>query len=293
MAVRDCMSWRSKQSNGCNRVRILLVFALCAIGFAQNSADQRAEWNRPVKPFRIIGNIYYVGAANVSSFYIQTPQGAILLDGGLPETAPFIEKSIAELGFSIKDVKILLNSHAHYDHCGGLAELKKRSGARMIASERDSRVLASAQGGLGAFPAVKVDRVIDDKQVVQLGGVTLTAHITPGHTQGCTTWTMPVREAGKTYQVVFYCSTSVVDKLVNNRAYPNIVSDYERSFTELRTMPCDVFLAPHGEFFKLDEKRKQLEAGRVDAFVDPTEMKKHVEESERSFRKQLAEQQKQ
>jgi metallo-beta-lactamase class B len=274
-------------------VRILVVFALCSIGFAQNSADQRAEWNRPIKPFRIIGNIYYVGAANVSSFYIQTPQGAILLDGGLPETAPLIEKNIAALCFSIQDVKILLNSHAHYDHCGGLAELKKRSGARMIASERDSRVLTSAQGGLGAFPAVKVDRVIDDKQALQLGGITLTAHITPGHTQGCTSWTMPVREGGKTYQVVFYCSTSVVDKLVNNLAYPNIVSDYERSFAELRTMPCDVFLAPHAEFFKLDEKRKQLDAGRVYAFVDPTEMKKHVEESERSFRKQLAEQQKQ
>jgi metallo-beta-lactamase class B len=268
-------------------VRNLLVFALCSIGFAQNSADQRAEWNRPVKPFRIIGNIYYVGAANVSSFYIKTPQGAILLDGGLPETAPVIEKSIAELGFSIKDVKILLNSHAHYDHCGGLADLKQHSGARMIASERDSRVLISAQGGAGEFPAVKVDRVIADKQTVQLGGVTLTARITPGHTKGCTTWTMPVSEAGKTYQVVFYCSTSVVDKLVNNRAYPNIVSDYERSFAELRTMPCDVFLAPHAGFFNLDEKRKQLDAGHLDAFVDPKEMKKFVDESERAFHEQL------
>ena len=271
-------------------MRIVLALGLAGGIFClngQNGPEQRAEWNRPVKPFRIIGNIYYVGAANVSSFYIKTPQGAILLDGGLPETPPVIEKSIAELGFSIKDVKILLNSHAHYDHCGGLADLKKHSGARMIASERDSRVLISAQGGAGEFPAVKVDRVIADKQTVQLGGVTLTAHITPGHTKGCTTWTMPVSEAGKTYQVVFYCSTSVVDKLVNNRAYPNIVSDYERSFAELRTMPCDVFLAPHAGFFNLDEKRKQLDAGHLDAFVDPTEMKKFVDESERAFHEQL------
>jgi metallo-beta-lactamase class B len=269
-------------------VRSLLFFALCCVAFAQSSADQRAAWNQPVKPFRIIGNIYYVGAANVSSFFIQTPQGAILLDGGLPETAPRIEKSIAGLGFSIQDVKILLNSHAHFDHCGGLAELKKQSGAQMIASKADAPVLNTAQGGAGPFPAVHVDRVIGDKQIVQLGGVILTAHITPGHTKGCTTWTMPVTDAGKTYQVVFYCSTTVVDKLVNNAAYPEIVSDYERSFAELRKIPCDVFLAPHAGFFNLEEKRKQLAAGKRDAFVDPTEMQRFVDESERSFRKQLA-----
>jgi metallo-beta-lactamase class B len=271
----------------------LVLWALSSIGFAQNNAEQRAAWNQPVKPFRIIGDahggdIYYVGAANVSSFFIRTPQGAILLDGGLPETAPLIETSIAELGFSIKDVKYLLNSHAHYDHCGGLAELKKRSGARMIASERDRTVLVSGKGGAGPFPAVSVDRVIGDKQTVQLGGVTLTAHITPGHTKGCTTWTMPVSDGGKTYRVVFYCSTSVVDKLVNNSGYPDIVSDYERSFAELKKMPCDVFLGPHAEFFRLDEKRRQLDAGKLDAFVDPTEMQKFVNESEREFRQRLA-----
>jgi metallo-beta-lactamase class B len=269
-------------------VRILFVLLLGSTAFAQSSVGQRAAWNQPVKPFRIIGNIYYVGAANVSSFLIRTPQGAILLDGGLPETAPLIEKSIAGLGFSIKDVKFLLNSHAHYDHCGGLAELKKQSGARMIASQRDAAVLTSAKGGAGPFLAVPVDRVIADNQTVQLGGVTLTAHITPGHTKGCTTWTTPVSDHGKTYQVVFYCSTSVVDKLVNNAGYPNIVSDYERSFAELRKMPCDVFLAPHAGFFNLEEKRKQLDAGKLDAFVDPTEMQKFVDESERAFHEELA-----
>jgi metallo-beta-lactamase class B len=130
-------------------VRILFSIALLPFALiAQNNAEQRAQWNQAVKPFRILGNIYYVGAANVSSFLIQTPEGAILLDGGLPETAPLIEKNISDLGFSIKDIKILLNSHAHYDHCGGLAELKKLSGAQMIASERDRPVLDTAQGGL-------------------------------------------------------------------------------------------------------------------------------------------------
>jgi metallo-beta-lactamase class B len=271
------------------RLFLLLLLSLaCRVAFGQNSAEQRAAWNQPVKPFKIIGNVYYVGAANVSSFYIKTSAGAILLDGGLPETAPVIEKSIADLGFSIQDVKILLNSHAHYDHCGGLAALKKASGARMLASEPDARVLVSGQGQFGAFPGVRVDRIIKDAETVKLGGVMLTAHLTPGHTKGCTTWTMPVTESGKTYQVVFYCSTSVVDKLVNNAAYPNIVSDYEHSFAELRKLPCDVFLAPHAGFFHLEEKRRALERGKLDAFVDPTEMARFVDESEQEFRKQLA-----
>jgi metallo-beta-lactamase class B len=269
-------------------VRILLVLIAGFIGLAQVSADQRAAWNQPVKPFRIIGNIYYVGAANVSSFFIRTPQGAILLDGGLPETALLIEKNIAELGFSTKDIKILLNSHAHFDHSGGLAELKKLSGAQMVASERDRPVLVAGTGQAGTFPPVRVDRVIGDQQTVKLGYVTLTAHLTPGHTPGCTTWTMPVSDSGKTYQVVFYCSTSVVRKLVNNSEYPDIVTDYERSFAELRKMPCDIFLGPHADFFKLEEKRKQLDAGKLDAFVDPTEMQGYVDESERSFHEQLA-----
>jgi len=265
-----------------------LLLALCCGVFAQNNAAQRAAWNQPIKPFRIIGNIYYVGAANVSSFYIRTPHGAILLDGGLPETAPLIEKNIAELGFSIKDVKILLNSHAHYDHSGGLAKLKKLSHAQMIASKPDAPVLASGKGQFGPFAPVPVDRTIIDRETVQLGGVTLTAHLTPGHTKGCTTWTMPVTDSGRTYQVVFYCSTSVVDKLVNNSAYPNVVSDYEHSFAELKKMPCDVFLAPHAGIFNLESKRKQLDGGKLDAFVDPTEMQKYVEESERDFHQRLA-----
>jgi len=268
-------------------VRFLPFVLLGSLAFAQSNSGQRAAWNRPVKPFKIIGNIYYVGT-HVSSFYIQTPAGAILLDGGLPETAPLIEKNIAELGFSIKDVKILLNSHAHYDHCGGLADLKKASGALLIASARDAPVLNTGQGQFGAFPALHVDHPIGDGQTVKLGGVTLTAHITSGHTKGCTTWTMPVTDSTKTYQVVFYCSTSVVDKLVNNAAYPGIVSDYENSFAALKKMPCDVFLAPHAEFFHLDEKRAQLEAGKLDAFVAPGEMQKFVDESEQAFRKDLA-----
>jgi metallo-beta-lactamase class B len=203
---------------------------------AQRDSGERAAWNEPVKPFRVIGNVYYVGVSGVSSFLITTPQGHILLDGGFPETAPLIEKNIATLGFRIQDVKVLLNSDAHYDHCGGLAELKRLSRAQMVASRADAEVLES--GGRisfegwrnSGFPTVKVDRVIADGETVKLGDVTLTAVLTPGHTKGCTTWTMPVAESGKTYHVVFYGSTSVPGyQLVNNPKYPQIVSDYERS----------------------------------------------------------------
>jgi metallo-beta-lactamase class B len=268
------------------KATVLLLVAVTSGLLAQNSSEERAAWNQPVKPFRIIGNIYYVGVSGVSSFLIETPQGAILLNGGFPETAPLIAKSISELGFILTDVKYLLNSHAHYDHCGGLSELKRRSGARMIASKGDSATLASSKDSL--FPPVKVDRIIGDRETVKLGDVTLTAHLTLGHTKGCTTWTTTVSEAGKTYQVVFYCSTTVAgNQLVNNRKYPEIVTDYERSFAELRKLPCDVFLAPHGGFFHRDEKRARLLNGNLEAFVDSTELQKYVDESERSFRREL------
>ncbi len=273
----------------------ILIFAVAVYG--QGSPRVRAEWNQPVEPFRIIGNIYYVGVSEVASYLITTPQGHILLDGGFAETAPIIEKNIATLGFRLHDVKYLLNSHAHYDHCGGLAELKRISGARMVASRADAEVLESGRQrnysiADSLFPAVKVDRLIDDGEKVQLGGVTLTAMLTPGHTNGCTTWTMAVEDGGKTYHVVFYCSTSVPGyPLVGNTRYPQIVSDYERSFARLRQLPCDVFLGPHGSFFHLMEKRAQLAKGGSNPFIDPSELRRYVNQSEAEFQKELKAQQ--
>jgi metallo-beta-lactamase class B len=267
------------------------LFVLLGALLAQRNAAERAEWNRLVKPFRITGNIYYVGTAGLSSFLIRTPEGSILVDGGLPESAFRIEKSIEDLGFSIHDVKILVNSHAHFDHAGGLGQLQKDSGARMIASAGDRAALEKGRqiyedSGVTPFPAVKVDRVIGDRETVQLGGVTLMAHLTPGHTEGCTTWTMP---AGG-HNVVFYCSTSVVDKLVGNRHYPGIVADYEKTFATLHTLSADVFLAPHVGFFDCDGKRARLDAGHADAFVDAGEFQRFVKKSEMEFRQELAKQ---
>ncbi len=284
------------------RWRLLKILAVAAGGvfslFGQNDHSQRAAWNQPVQPFRIIGNVYYVGAAGVSSFLIASPLGHILLDGGFVETAPQIEQNIAALGFRIRDVKFLLNSHAHYDHCGGLAELKRASKAQMIASKADAATLITGHQlsyGKGQsethFPAVHVDRVIEDRGTVSLGGTALTAHLTPGHTKGCTTWTMPISDNRKTYQVVFYCSTTVAgNQLVGNPKYPGIVGDYEHSFALLRNLPCDVFLGPHPDFFHMAEKMAEHKAGNRNAFVDPTELRRFVAESEEDFKVELARQ---
>lgn len=279
--------------------RILVVLVLTAVlASAQKSLSQRQEWNQPFPPLHIVGNVYYVGAAGVSSYLITTPQGLIVLDGGLPETAPQIVKNIRSLGFKVEDVKYLLNSHAHYDHSGGLAELKKASGAKLVISRPDAPWVEAGEHDLYApkttykMPAVHVDRIIDDGATVELGGAKLTAHITPGHTKGCTSWTMPVTENGQKHEVMFYCSTSVPGyPLIDNKEYPNIVSDYRASFAKLRKMNADVFLAPHGNFFDLDAKKARMGGGKPNPFIDPKEFQAFVEQSSREFEKNLKEQQ--
>jgi metallo-beta-lactamase class B len=229
---------------------------------AQSDSLSRS-WNQPVRPFRIAGNIYYVGASDVTSFLITTERGHILLDGGLPETAPLILASIRALGFRPQDVKLILNSHAHYDHAGGLAELRRVTGARVVASAGDSALLA--RGGLGdpnfgdrlPFPPIQPDSVVHDRSAITLGGTTLVARVTPGHTRGCTTWTTTVVEGANRHGVVFICSATVPGyRLVGNTAYPDIVSDYRRTFDILRSLRCEVFLAAHGSFFSLLDKAR-------------------------------------
>ena len=278
-------------------VFVSLCVCLSAIA-AEKVSQRRIAWNQPTKPFHVIGDIYFVGTAGLGSFLITTPEGHIILDGGLPESAPLIEKHVAALGFHMKDVKYLLNSHAHYDHCGGLAQLKKDSGARMIASRADGETLDSGfHSSYGAgwdtkFPAVKVDRIVATGDKVQLGGTTLTAIVTPGHTKGCTTWTVPVTEAGKTYNVIFYCSTTVPGyPLVNNHEYPQIVSDYRHSFEALKKLQADVFLANHTEFFGMKEKLSRVKPGVPNPFVDPGELHRFVLESEQDFNRELSKQQ--
>ncbi|MDQ2949147.1 MAG: subclass B3 metallo-beta-lactamase [Acidobacteriota bacterium] len=282
-----------------NRRTLCALLCVClSASAAEKFSPRRLAWNKPTKPFHIIGNIYFVGTAGLGSYLITTPDGDIILDAGLPESAPLIEKNVAALGFHMKDVKYLLNSHAHYDHAGGLAQLKKDSGARMVASRADAETLNSGMqssygGGWDSkFPAVKVDRIIKTGDKVELGGTTLTALLTPGHTKGCTTWTMPVTEAGKTYSVIFYCSTSVPGyPLVHNREYPQIASDYQHSFDILKNVKADVFLANHAEFFHMKEKLARLKPGAPNPFIDPGELHKYVLESEQAFNRELSKQQ--
>jgi metallo-beta-lactamase class B len=269
---------------------------------ARAQADENfRSWNQPVKPFRIIGNVYYVGASDITSFLIATPEGHILLDSGFAETVPQIRQNIKTLGFRLEDVKFLINSHAHIDHAGGLAELKELTKARLLASAADAALLANGgKGDFGlvgdrfSFKPVKADRILRDGDKVKLGGTILTARLTPGHTKGCTTWTMKVSEKGRNYNVVFVGSISAPGyRLIDNAAYPNIVADYEQTFRRLKKLPADIFLGSHGRFFGLQEKIKLLaQNSDQNPFVDPNGYKDYLERAEKDFRAQLKEQQK-
>ena len=268
----------------------LLIFLFAPPMARAQANDASRAMNQPVTPFRIIGNIYYVGASDITSYLIVTPRGDILLDGGFAETAPQIEANIRTLGFRLSDVKILLNSHEHLDHAGGLAELKKSTGAQLVAMEAEVSTLASGS----SFPAVTPDRVIHDGDTVMLGGATLTAHLTPGHTRGCTTWSMVTEDAGKSYNVVFVGSASVlpnyklIDRPGDPATYPGIEADYEKTFRVLKSLPCDVFLAAHGSFYSLAEKRKvMLTNPPQNPFVDPWGYRAYINRAEAAFQAEL------
>jgi metallo-beta-lactamase class B len=255
-------------------------------------------WNAPFEPFRIIGNIYYVGAVGISSFLITTPQGHIPIDTGFEMTVPRITNSLAKLGFRLQEIKFLLSSHAHLDHTGGHALMKSLTGARICISEADGALLASGgttdftpySTNMTAYPPAVADRLLGEGDEVKLGGVSLTCHLTPGHTRGCTTWTMVVKENGRTYQVLFYGSTTVLDgvRLVNNPKYPAIAEDYAATFKKLKALPCDVFLAPHAGFFNLAEKSRRLAQGeKPNPFIDAAGYRSMIEQSERAFQQRL------
>jgi metallo-beta-lactamase class B len=273
----------------------LLLLSIASTAHAQSDPTQRSR-NQPVEPYRIVGNLYYVGASDVTSYLIATPEGHILLDGGFVETAPLIEASIKKLGFKLEDVKILLSSHAHFDHAGGLAELKAATGAKFAAMDREAPILA--RGGKGdfyfgdkePFPPIQADRILHDGDTVTLGGAMLTAHLTPGHTMGNTTWTMKVKDGGRTYDVVFAASTSILEgvSLTRNAAYPEIGEDYGRTFRVLKSLPCDIFLGSHASFFDGPGKADRLRKGaKENPFVDPRGYKEYVARNEKKYVEQL------
>src|SRR5579864_77247 len=283
-----------------SKVFRLMIF-LSLFTFAGGALAQEApDWTNPFPPYRIIGNIYYVGSQGLASYLITTPQGNILINSSLEKSVPLIRESIEKLGFKFSDIKILLISHAHWDHCAGSAAVKELTGAKYMVMDADvPEIEAGGKGNFqyGESPAsryqpTKVDRVLHDGDEVKLGDTVLTAHLTPGHTKGTTTWTMKAREADKTYNVVIIGSPNVNAgyKLVNNPLYPQIASDYEKMFRVLKSLPCDVFLGAHGNYYGLEAKYAKLGKSDTNPFIDGQGYRAYVDQKEQAFRAELAKQ---
>ena len=265
----------------------LLIFWTFGL-IAQPTQTYRA-WNQPVPPFRIAGHLYYVGMSQVTSLLITTKEGHILIDGGFAESAPIILENVRKLGFRSEDIRILLSTHAHLDHAGGLAEIKEKTKARLYAGFDDSVLLARggrqdfAFGDKLTYPPVTADVLVKDGDEIILGDAVIRAVATPGHTKGCTAWSFTVHENGKPLKVVMIGGMSAPDyQLVGNKNYPLIVSDFETTFRKLKKMECDIPLEGHGFFFNLEEKA----AGKR-SFVDPQGYRISVAKAEKSFQAEL------
>jgi len=280
---------------------VILSIALSMIGtliVTANEAPPRVQndWTEPYPAFRIAGNLHYVGSKGLASYLITTPEGHILINSNLEANVPMIRASVESLGFKLSDIKILLISHAHFDHCAGSAMIKQLTGARYMVMDGDVDVVES--GGKNDFqygsdptalyPPAKVDRVLHDGDEVKLGNATLTARLTPGHTKGCTTWTMKVNDGSKLRDVVIIGSPNVNPgyKLVGSAVYPRMAEDFEKTFRVLRSLPVDYFLGAHGSYFDLETKYPKFKAGVSSVFIDFAGYKNYVEEREQAFRRE-------
>jgi len=261
------------------------------------SAQIRPEWTNPFPPFRIAGNLYYVGSEDLASYLIVTPKGDILINSNLESSPPLIRKSVEGLGFHFSDIKILLISHGHYDHCAGSAEILRETHAKYEVMAPDVSVVESggrtdfnyANDKSMRFPPAHVDRILHDGDTVSLGGSVLTAHLTAGHTKGTTTWTLDEPDAGRTLHVVIVGSPNVNPgyKLVRNPTYPRIAADYRHQFEVLKNLPCDIFLGAHGGYFDLQEKYARYKGGDKSAFIDPEGYKAYVADRQQAFETEL------
>lgn len=269
----------------------MIVRLLCLFLSFTAMAELPASWTEPSPPHKIAGNLYYVGSRDLASYLIATDEGHILINSSLEESVPLIRASVEQLGFKFIDVKVLLISHAHSDHCAGSAEIIKLTGAKYAVMEPD--VAAVERGGTmkkgklnradyTQFPPVKVDRLLKDGDEVKLGGSTVVAHLTPGHTPGCTTWTMKVD--GLNAVIIGSPNVNPGYVLVNNTTYPAIATDYETCFRVLKSLPCDLFLGAHGGYYDMEKKHAKLKAGAANPFVDPEGYRRYVTEKEQAFR---------
>jgi metallo-beta-lactamase class B len=282
-------------------LKLALVFAALALGqtvFAQSNPD----WTTPVAPFRIADGLYYVGSKDLASYLVVTPQGNILINSSLESSPGLIRTSVEQLGFKYRDIKILLISHAHWDHDAGSARVVRETGAKYMVMDGDVPVVES--GGAKDFayadspyPKAKVDRVLHDGDTVKLGGMTLVAHKTAGHTRGCTTWTLKVRQNGKLLDAVIVGSWNVnpgfrlVDKPQQPASYPGIAEDYRKTFAVLRKLPCDIFLGAHGAYFNMLDKLQKAQKSGESVWIDPQGYQAAVAEREQAFEQELHRQQ--
>jgi metallo-beta-lactamase class B len=283
----------------------ILAAALCAaLILAHSTVRLRAQgndWTEPFPAFTIAGNLHYVGSRGLASYLVTTPEGHILINSSLEASVPLIRKSVEQLGFEFADIKILLISHAHWDHDAGSAAIVRATGAKYFVMDEDVPVVES--GGRSDFhygsspdthyPPAKVDRVLKDGDEVRLGGAALVAHVTPGHTKGCTTWTMKVQDGGRTYDAVIVGSPNVNPgyAFFGNASYPRMAADFERTFRVLASLPCDLFLGAHGAYFDMERKYPQRAAKGAAVFVDPAGYRAYVADRKAAFEAELARQQ--
>lgn len=272
--------------------KFLLPFLFAIASNGQNN------WGEPFPAHKIAGNLYYVGTAGLASYLVVTPQGNILINSSLETSVPMIKASIEKLGFSYADTKILLTSHAHWDHNAGSAAIKEQTGAKYMVMAQD--VAVTEDGGKSDFmygsdasthyKATKVDHALRDGEQVKLGGAVLTAHLTAGHTKGCTTWTMKISDGGKSYDVVIVGSPNANEgyKLIDNAAYPGIAQDFERTFKTLRALHCDIFLGAHGDYYGMKAKYARMTTGGANVFVDPQGYAAYIADRERAYLRALA-----
>ncbi len=280
-----------------------LVFCLLLLGSRGVRAQPHPEWTTPIAPFRIADNLYYVGSQDLAAFLLVTPEGDVLINANLETSPPQIRESVQRLGFRMQDVKILLISHAHWDHDAGAAGLKRMTGAKYMVMDDDVAVVESggakdfAYGRSSRYPPAKVDRILHDGDEVRLGGAVLVAHKTPGHTRGCTTWTIRLMDMGRPRNVVIVGSWNVnsefrlVDRPGRPASYPGIAADYRKTFAVLERLPCDIFLGAHGGYFGMLGKLAQKKAGAKDVWVDPAGYSSAVTERKQAFEAELKRQQ--
>jgi metallo-beta-lactamase class B len=275
------------------RATTIFVGALGVVPVLGRAQPAQVDWNAPFPPHRIMDNLYYVGTEQLATYLITTPDGHILINSDFESTVPVLQQNVAALGFEFEDIEIVLGSHAHGDHMQADALVKELTGAQVMAMAEDVPALRAMQPGGKEHP---IDRELSDGDEVTLGGTTLTAHHTPGHTKGCTSWALEVEEGGETYDVLVACSLGALPTipLVNNPDYPEIADDFVATFAKARTLPVDVFLAAHGNQYGLAEKHAKLASrgpNDPNPYIDRAGYLAYLETQEQRFRELLAEQQ--